>query len=143
MKKWKKPMALFLAVMTLLWGCSGNGNTDAADGGKTGSQSAGQDGQQSQSEGGMGRYLESETDVSGLLSRPSGLVRRTDGSLAILDYDNGLIVSGDGGQSWEKEECGSFVQLAQENYMLASAHSPDGSTAAAYVSPENVGEAGK
>lgn len=143
MKKWKKPMALFLAVMTLLWGCSGNGNTDAADGGKTGSQSAGQDGQQSQSEGGMGRYLESETDVSGLLSRPSGLVRRTDGSLAILDYDNGLIVSGDGGQSWEKEECGSFVQLAQENYMLASAHSPDGSTAAAYVSPENVGEGGE
>ena len=142
MKKWKKTTAFVLAALMLLCGCSQNGGGGAAGDGR---QAAGQGGGQTGSlpEGGTGRYLEHESELSGQLSSPAGLVRRSDGSLAALDYDSGLYLSYDGGLSWEKGEWGSLPELAQENYIMASAHSPEGNTVAAYIAPENMREDGK
>ena len=142
MRKWKRTAALFLAVAALLCGCSTNGDGDMANGSAGGKgKSQKQDGQQGQSvpEGGMGRYLESEAELSDQLASPASLVRRTDGSLAVFDREAGLFLSYDDGQSWEKGECGDFPRLARENAILASAYSPEGNLIAAYVPPEGIG----
>lgn len=141
MKKWKKTTALVLAALMLLSGCSRNGSDTAKDGSQTPGQGGGQDG--SLPESGTGRYLENESELTGRLSNPVSLTRRNDGSLAVFDHDSGLYLSRDSGFSWEEGECGSFPELAQENYILASAHSPDGNTVVAYVAPENMGEDGE
>lgn len=91
----KRLMCLLLtAVVLLSAGCT----DDGLQGSGNGDDSSGR-----QSDIAMGRYVEEEIDLSETLQVVSGMKQLADGSLLITDCQAGLLVSKDGGATWESE----------------------------------------
>ena len=126
-------LALMLIVMTGCGGKSGNmtGNimqnstvdeVGAAD--ESGSQKA------------MGRYVESQQDLSDMVTRAAGMVKMADGSIVIQDYYNGQIISRDNGISWESVPQPWLSELHSKAYIHAMEPAGDGSVAIVYSMQE-------
>lgn len=133
----KKSITMLLVITMLLGftGCGRNGGNTESAGADT---QAGEEGEEA---GQMGRYMETEYDLSQMLSRPGEIVKREDGSYVIFDYNNGFIVSTDGGKTWEKEEKDWFDELNQSNYIMNLKVSPKGGAAyVVEVNPEEESE---
>lgn len=80
-------------------------------------------------EGAMGRYVETFYELPEEINRNGGLNWLSDGTLTIISFGEGLYRSGDGGQTWEKEETAWFPMI-QDVYCLAAVMGPDGTVAA-------------
>lgn len=75
----------------------------------------------------MGRYMETEFNTTDMLTRPACIVKRTDGSFVIFDYNTGMHQSTDEGKTWEAVTQSWFdEEKEQENYILNIAVSATG-----------------
>lgn len=138
-RKNQRIISLFLAVSMLfaLFGCgkdaaeSGGSNTGNAPGKnteQTDGASGGSDGTTA-----MGRYVESETDLSEQIYNARGLCMREDGSLIILDAAQGFFVSQDMGATWELETQDWHLDMLEKNYYVAEmVMAPDGTVGVLY-----------
>lgn len=89
----------------------------------------------------MGRYMETEYDLSDKLSFPGGLVRKEDGRLVIFDYEKGMIQSFDEGKTWEAIEQEWFQNEINAGRIMHMAVSPRNGTAIASIrNQEDAGE---
>jgi len=121
------------AMAAALTGCGGgegaqrNGGMNADESAGTGTQGA------AGGQTAMGRYVEEEMDLSGLITAPAGICRREDGSLVILDDNLGYLVSKDGGLTWESEMPDWMKEMQEQYFYIAEmAMSPDGTVGVIY-----------
>ncbi len=82
---------------------------------------------------GMGRYVETVTDLSDYNERADGIARLSDGRLVILDYYMGQIESEDNGVTWNPKETDWFTSLQnQDAYIMDLTMGADGTVGAIY-----------
>lgn len=126
--KGSRGLALFLALslMLALTGCGENGNMQADPGSGPGqdaegntSDEAGDNASADGSAKAMGRYVEEETDLSDMLSHPTGIFKREDGSLVIADTNTGFWVSEDRGLTWNNEIPDWFTEFSTMGYYIS------------------------
>lgn len=130
-----------MLIVSMLCGCSrgmdeaGQTSGEGQQQGSAGDYSMGGFVQDAASENvAMGRYVEEATDLSELgYQRSSGITKLNDGTLVILDYYSGKIVSRDNGETW-KAESGpiDFAAFGEENYIMDLKIGPDGTIAVLY-----------
>ena len=117
----KKCMAVILAAALLLAGC---GNTDSTpkedNSAKTTAEVQTANEEEVSSESGsedvkaMGRYVETEQDISELSSNAVRFSQMEDGTLYICDGTGSIYVSTDEGQNWSPYIIESFEQFMEE-----------------------------
>lgn len=124
---------LAACMMVTLAGCGGSGAADRGNAADTdpGSGNNGGDGAAA-----MGRYLETETDLTKLPLNGEavrGIRRLSDGSLVILNTESGFVVSGDEGVTWEIQTP-EWMSAMQSGYGYISDMdlAPDGAAAIIY-----------
>ena len=138
MKKEKRIISLILAF-SMVFALSGCGN--GTDG--SGVQSVGNANQsgnlnQAQGESGsgdaaMGRYVETEIDLSDKLYSTEAFCMREDGSLVIFDAVQGFFISQDKGDTWTVETPDWFVSMLEKGYYASkAAMAPDGTVGVVY-----------
>lgn len=126
---------LLTAVMGLLAGCAGGsggeGNTgNTAQGSGNSSEGSGKE---QTGDVAMGRYVESEMDLTEFLEVPTGITRLEDGRLLITDKYKDFQVSSDGGASWETLSYGWHVRMrAEETYIMDVKAASDGTIGVVY-----------
>lgn len=114
-------LLLLMTILLGLTGCGRNGG-NAENTGAKGTE----EGEEQEGAGQMGRYMETEYDLSEMLSRPGEIVKKEDGSYVIFDYNNGFLVSTDGGKTWEKDQKDWFDELNESSYIMNLKVSPKG-----------------
>lgn len=108
----KRFISLLLAIVVLLM--AGCGKTDGTEKGGGSNDSRDNDGQQAT----MGRYVETETDLSERLERPTGIYRMPDGKLVIIDLQGEFLVSEDNGNVWENSSRQWIQDKAADCYLM-------------------------
>ncbi len=84
----------------------------------------------------MGRYVESAVDISEQVGNAHGITLLADGRLLILEEKTGMLISADGGQTWEAKSIpgiDSMAAFTKENYIFDMAAASDGTVAVLYV----------
>ncbi len=139
-------VGVLLAALALT-GCSGTGGgqiDEETSGAGVGTETA-QEALEGQS---MGRYLEEELalpeEVTQMSAHPSVYLQKLeDGRLEVLEPFAGLYLSGDSGQTWERQDAPWLEELCEDaSYIAHVALAPDGSAAAIY-SPRDDEEEGQ
>ncbi len=108
----KRFISLLLAIVVLLM--AGCGKTDGTEKGGGSNDSRDNDGQQAT----MGRYVETEIDLSERLERPTGIYRMPDGKLVIIDLQGEFLVSEDNGNVWENSSRQWIQDKAADCYLM-------------------------
>ena len=141
----------FLLVLSMIMALAGCGSGDPTAPGSGMDTDSGIDGSgnmdpvsgdvgdaESDSTAAMGRYVETELDLTEFLANSDGnrgLRRRLDGSLVILSTIGGLVVSEDEGATWQAEAPDWFQAMKQEEkYIIDMDMAADGTTAVLYNS---------
>lgn len=137
---------LLAAVMVLLAGCNGK-NTDGSTVEGTGNnrkERTEENGGKQTEDIAMGRYAESETDLTEQLEVPTGITKLADGRLLITDKYRDFQVSKDGGLSWETLSYDWFTKMQKEQtYIFDVNAAPDGTIGVVYdCGTEEEAEAG-
>lgn len=151
----KKLLAVYLILAMLAGALSGCGKGGAAS--QTGEQktaagdSTGVQGGTGQTEDGetqedgddaeegpiaMGRYVETAVDISEQVGNAHGITLLADGRLLIPEEKTGMLISADGGQTWEAKSIpgiDSMAAFTKENYIFDMAAASDGTVAVLYV----------
>ena len=137
---------LVLSMIAAFTGCGGDptssGSGTDADSGMDGvnmdSVSGDVDAVEADGAIAMGRYVETELDLTEFLANSDGnrgLRRRLDGSLVILSTIGGLVVSEDEGATWQAEAPDWFRAMKQEEkYIIDMDMAADGTMAVLYNS---------
>ena len=137
---------LVLSMIAAFTGCGGDptssGSGTDADSGMDGvnmdSVSGDVDAVEADGAIAMGRYVETELDLTEFLANSDGnrgLRRRLDGSLVILSTISGLVVSRDEGATWQVEAPDWFRAMKQEEkYIIDMDMAADGTMAVLYNS---------
>lgn len=148
----KKILVVCLILVMLAGTFAGCGNGAAPSAGEPGTAAkdragaqdgAGEAGGKKQADGAggadgpvaMGRYVETEVDISENASRSLGIAELADGRLVILDDGAGQLVSADGGENWEVKPIpgiDNMKKFSKENYIHSMAAAPDGTVAVVY-----------
>lgn len=84
----------------------------------------------------MGRYVETAVDISEQVGNAHGLTVLADGRLLIPEEKTGMLISADGGKSWEAKPIpgiDSMAAFTKENYIFDMAAASDGTVAVLYV----------
>lgn len=133
-------LVLAMAV-GLLGGCGGNGQTNAPAQGTSSGDTDGSDAEDTGTENGengasedgaataMGRYMESNIDLSEYVTKDYGVTRLSDGTLVVLDEKAGQIVSTDDGETWQTKPIPGIDDLdsfTEENYVFQMRAGLDG-----------------
>lgn len=153
-KSGKKFLAICLVLVMLAGALSGCGNGAASQTGEQGAatgDSAGAQGGTGQAADGntqadgedaadepvaMGRYVETQVDISETAGRSYGITVLADGRLLIPEEKTGQLLSSDGGKSWEAKPIpgiDSMAAFTKENYIFDMAAASDGTVAVLYV----------
>ena len=145
-------VCLMLSMMAgLLTGCGDN--SPAASSGEQGADvlesdvSGAQTGQEDAENTGndnkaMGRYVENSVDISEYTTLSCGITALSDGRFLVLDKEAGMLVSEDGGVTWQVEAVPGISDLAaftKENYIFTMKADTDG-TVAVLSSPNTDGD---
>ncbi|MDE7186140.1 MAG: extracellular solute-binding protein [Lachnospiraceae bacterium] len=135
-KNMKRMISLLLAASMVfsMAGCGGNGSGSLADADNTGGSAPEGDSKGGSESGGeptaMGRYVEEQIDLSEQGPSPRDLCMREDGSLVIMDYSAGMLVSNDQGAAWTVETPDWFAEMkADDTYISSMYMAPDGTVA--------------
>lgn len=83
----------------------------------------------------MGRYVETQVDISENTSRSLNITALADGRLVILDDGAGQLISSDAGETWEAVSISGIDNMknfSKENYIHSMAAAPDGTVAVVY-----------
>lgn len=150
----KKFFAICLVLMMLAGVLGGCGNGAASQTGERGTAAKDTAGAQggtgqaadgnTQTDGGdaadeptaMGRYVETQVDISETAGRSYGITVLADGRLLIPEEKTGQLLSSDGGKSWEAKPIpgiDSMAAFTKENYIFDMAAASDGTVAVLYV----------
>lgn len=153
-KSGKKFLEICLVLVMLAGALSGCGNGAASQTGEQGAatgDSAGAQGGTGQAADGntqadgedaadepvaMGRYVETQVDISETAGRSYGITVLADGRLLIPEEKTGQLLSSDGGKSWEAKPIpgiDSMAAFTKENYIFDMAAASDGTVAVLYV----------
>lgn len=84
----------------------------------------------------MGRYVETQVDILETVGRAYGITVLADGRLLIPEEKTGMLISSDGGQTWEAKPIpgiDSMADFTKENYIFDMAAASDGTVAVLYV----------
>lgn len=139
-KNRKKVLSILLAASMVFTaaGCGGNdagskdgvdvdGNTDTKD------KTQQKDGTDGDSQAAMGRYVETETDLSEEMREPLNMCMRDDGNLVIADQATGFFVSSDLGATWTAEVPDWFSQFKEKGFYAGElCMAKDGTAAVVY-----------
>ena len=150
----KKLLAVCLVLTMLagiLGGCGkGDVKTPTVEQGTAADGSAGTQGSAGQSDGvtqaddedaedgpaAMGRYVETAVDISEQVGNAHGITLLADGRLLIPEEKTGMLISADGGETWEAKPIPGIDSMAafiKDNYIFDMAAAPDGTVAVLYV----------
>lgn len=118
-------MTIFLAGMCLLQGCSG---------GDVMGEGAVAEIAQEEETGSMGRYLERELEIPRTLYPQTYVLQRMDsGELKLASTGVGVYVSGDEGESWEREDVPWYESYCEKDvYVSGIALASNGAAAVIY-----------
>lgn len=138
-KSGKKLLSVVLALSMafMIPGCgkdTGENGAPAVEGAEKNDMEL-QDGKAGDTEpsGAMGRYVETEIDLSEKLFDATGIYEREDGSLVIMDTQYGFLVSRDKGDTWEVETPGWLTEMLEKGYYISEmAIAPDGTIGVIY-----------
>ncbi|MFT3983073.1 MAG: extracellular solute-binding protein [Lachnospiraceae bacterium] len=109
-------------------GCAGAAEADGSNGEQADTMT-----EAGENSTGMGRYVETVTDLSDYNERADGIARLSDGRLVILDYYMGQIESEDNGVTWNLKETDWFTSLQnQEAYIMDLTMGADGTVGVIY-----------
>ena len=135
-KNMKRMISLLLAASMVfsMAGCGGNGSGSSADADNTGGSAPEGDSKSGGESGGeptaMGRYVEEQIDLSEQGTSPRDLCMREDGSLVIMDFSAGMLVSNDQGATWTVETPDWFAEMKADDVYISSMYmGPDGTAA--------------
>lgn len=135
----KRIISLILAfsMASALSGCGkGADGSGAQNGGSTGQGGNTQKTQQESGSGdnaAMGRYVETEIDLSDKLSNAMSFCKREDGSLVIFDALQGFVISQDKGDTWTVETPDWLLPMLENRYYISEmAMAPDGTVGVIY-----------
>ena len=84
----------------------------------------------------MGRYVETAVDISEQVGNAHGITLLADGRLLIPEEKTGMLISADGGETWEAKPIPGIDSMAafiKDNYIFDMAAAPDGTVAVLYV----------
>lgn len=139
----RKALTLFAAVSLVLTAGCGNQDVNGSGSGKNGNGSAanGQESGSGNSDAAMGRYRESETDLTEELEVVKGLRKLPDGRLVISDTTAGMLESKDNGENWEKMDLPWLNEKLNHAYFMDIQMAPDGTLAVIYDTYEEAEEA--
>ena len=134
----KRIISLLLAfsMVFTLSGCgkdtAGNDVQSVGNANQSGSTNRTQ-GESGNGDAAMGRYVETEIDLSDKLYSAKAFCKREDGSLVIFDEYQGFLISQDNGDTWTLETPDWLVPML-ENYCYISdvAMAPDGTVGLIY-----------
>lgn len=145
-------VCLMLAILAGVLGGCGNGTASSTgEPGAAAGDSAGAQGGTGQAADGntqadgedaadeptaMGRYVETESDISEQVGIAHGITVLADGRLLIPEEKTGQLISADGGKTWEAKPIpgiDSMAAFTEENYIFGMAAAPDGTVAVLYV----------
>lgn len=153
-KSSKKFFAICLVLMMLagvLGGCGNGAASQTGERGTAAKDTAGAQGGTGQAADGntqadgedaadepvaMGRYVETQVDISETAGRSYGITVLADGRLLIPEEKTGQLLSSDGGKSWEAKPIpgiDSMAAFTKENYIFDMAAASDGTVAVLYV----------
>lgn len=131
-------LLLIISITLSLAGCGkGAGGSDTAD--APGIGGTGDAAYNSQKDGdgaaAMGRYVETEIDLSDIAYDPKGLYQLEDGSLVIPDGVQAFLVSRDNGDTWNVETPDWMLAMLEKRYYISdTALAPDGTAGVIYDS---------
>ena len=138
-KRNKKRITSLLLAFSMVLALSGCGNGTAGSGvqsGGSGNQSGSTNQTQGESGSGdaaMGRYVETEIDLSDKLYSARAFCKREDGSLVIFDEYQGFFISQDKGDTWTLETPDWMVSMLENYYYISdAAMAPDGTVGLIY-----------
>ena len=149
----KKFFAICLALMMLagvLGGCGNGAASSVGEQGAAAKDTAGAQSSAGETDGttqaddedasgepvAMGRYVETESDISEQVGIAHGITVLADGRLLIPEEKTGQLLSSDGGKSWEAKPIpgiDSMAAFTKENYIFDMAAASDGTVAVLYV----------
>lgn len=130
----KRLVCLLLSTLVLLAaGCSDSGIRESSNENHSSAR---------QSDTAMGRYMEEETDLSETLWVVSGMKKLSDGRIAITDRQAGLLVSADGGATWETENGNWLEEKLYTAYVMDVQAMEDGTLGIIYDDHDEM-EAGQ
>ncbi|GFI48164.1 hypothetical protein IMSAGC019_03491 [Lachnospiraceae bacterium] len=130
---WRLACLLAAAVAALAWGCGRQGVT--GEGLPVGKEPGAGEGETA-----MGRYVEEEADLSEKLQVPWEMARMPEGRLVIVDRFKGLLVSQDGGATWQEEGRPWLEGRSGKSYVMDMKVAPDGTLAVIYEDYEEGGD---
>lgn len=150
-KKWIAAILAVSMLSVLLAGCKGQGagedpgnagNETTIGSGENKGDAAQEDSSAAEPEANtaMGRYVESEIDLSEYCSDPRGLDQLEDGTLVISDHSLGRVISTDNGLSWEWEDTVWFQELRSKGTVRCMDYGLDGTAAVLYMEHEEAEE---
>ncbi len=135
----KKALCLLsVAALTLSAGCSNRNADGKEEDGQKSSPPKVQEGSLENRDTAMGRYVESETDLTEELELVSGMRKMPDGRLIISDRTVGVMESKDQGETWERMEIPWLDEKLGQAYIMDIQMAPDGTLAVIYDSMEET-----
>lgn len=143
MRKRKVLAVLVIFSLILITGCEGDKKDSQAgeDVSVAAAENNGSENQESNIESqAKGRYMENDLQLPEEVTRIYDMRNLEDGSIGLLDMENGLYISEDSGQTWTLKN-NSFLKELSEGYVTRAGLSSDGSIFACYaVSSKEPGE---
>ena len=138
-KRYKKriiSLILAFSMVFVLFGCSnsadGSGVQSVGNANQSGNTNQTQ-GEAGNGEAAMGRYVETEIDLSDKLINARAFCKREDGSLVIIDEYQGFFISQDNGDTWTLETPDWLVSMLENQYYISNvAMAPDGTVGIIY-----------
>ncbi len=138
-KRNKKRIISLILAFSMVFALSGCGK-DTVGSGVQSVGNANQSGNTNQTQGesgngeaAMGRYVETEIDLSDKLMHATSLCKREDGSLVIFDVMQGFFISQDKGDTWTVETPDWLLSMLENSYYPSHvAMAPDGTVGVLY-----------
>jgi len=128
-------LAAAFALCVGVTGCQGSSGESFHANNESSTQQEQQTGASTAGENGdvlsMGRYVEKQLDLGGYVEGHS-CMRKDGEQLWILPYGNTLYTSEDNGESWSGTALEWYTKLEENNYIMESAFSNDGTFAVQY-----------
>lgn len=136
----KQKMISLILAASMAFALFGCGKDAAESGGENVGNMPGENTETASGESGsgdgtaaMGRYVETEMDLSEQIYNARAICMREDGSLVILDSAQGFFVSQDMGATWNLEPQDWQTDLLEKNYYVSEiAMAPDGTVGVLY-----------
>lgn len=119
-------------IMALLTGCSAQNTQGNTPGAAKGSAENTDNTQPEGEPAAMGRYVEREIELPETLGRIHSLNKLSDGTLVILEENQGRCISPDNGETWSLESLPGITDweaFKKANYIFDMKASPDGTIA--------------